>query len=251
MFIRKIVLAASLFLFAISLSAQAGETVKIGYFRLAPHVISEGKTDASPMGAAVDYWQHLAKEMGMTVEWVGPLPMKRLLASLERGIIDAILLLAKNKERADKFLYPEKPFADLAPGIMVKKSRGLEKVEDAGELAGMKIGYFSGGYVSPFMRDERIKLDLNASTQWLNINFKKFDGGRIDAVYNPDTVSLKYEYGKFGDTGKVRFIVLPEKGMGLYTVFSKKSRSGLVDRYNTAHGKLMGEHSYDDLIMRY
>jgi hypothetical protein len=63
------------------------ETIKIGYFPHKPHQY-QTESSGKPRGATVTYFEAVAAKMGYEVEWVGPLPINRLIDYLKEGRVD-------------------------------------------------------------------------------------------------------------------------------------------------------------------
>jgi ABC-type amino acid transport substrate-binding protein len=245
-----IVLGIILFSFVCGKNTEAGETMKIGYFTLAPHSFA-GTQKSKPVGAAVDYMErYVAPEMDVRIEW-SLLPFSRMMKYLDEGTIDAALLLGKNSERLEKYLFPAEPVTSEITGLAINKSCSLTRINTANDLKGLKIGFTKDGYLSPFMRNKQLRFDFTVGTETIWQQFlKKLEAGRIDAAYNPTLTVLKYEAKLLGLTDKLKFIELPEPRIGLYTVFSKSS-ADLFKRYDTVHAALCKRHNYEDFLKKY
>ncbi len=246
---RIMALAALLILVTGSLFADGQTKIKIGYFKLEPHIMdAEGKL---PVGATVDLWNdYLAKELDAVIQWAGPIPMLRLLKMLELGEIDAIALLAKNDERAAMFLYPKVEYTTMQPGMAVLKTSGVTKITTPSELYGKTIGYFSGGFLSPFMTDKKLTIGYIASADWLETNYKMLKVGRIFAFYETELVTIKYQFKALGDYDLFNFIELPDSPTLIYSVFSK-SNAALMASYEAALSKVLKTVSYAKLLEKY
>jgi len=250
---RAIFLVATALFSTVTFGAtpETREIMKVGYFVLEPHALAESET-LEPSGAAVDYMeQYIAPRMNVSIEW-SLLPFSRLMRYLDSGKIDAVLLLGKNPERIEKYLYPEKPVTLEATGFALKNSYPLTQIKSVEDLKNVQVGFTKNGYISPFMRDENIQFDfITGNERYLWQRFlKQLVAGRIDAVYNPSLTVLKYNAKKLGLSEKLRFIELPEPPIGLYTVFSK-SAGGFLRRYNSAHTDLIRSNNYATLQKKY
>ena len=73
---------------------------------------------------------------------------------------------------------------------------------------------------------------------------------RLDAAYDLNNVTLKYEAGKMGVLDQVKILPLPEKPIHAYTVFSKKAAHArkYLDQYNQLFDQL--PFSYNDFIRK-
>jgi polar amino acid transport system substrate-binding protein len=225
-------------------------TIKLGYWVDEPQIFVNGALDNHPKGALVDYWEkYIAPQMDVAIEWVGPLSLNRLQNSLDEGSIDASVLLAKNPERAQKFLFPSSSFTEMQPGLALLKSNPLNKIEKVADISNLKIGYMTGGVITPFMKDPSFKLDLITSNDHLFQNMQKLLTGRIDAVYHPELIIMKYVFSKHSDINNFRFLPLPEPSISLYSVFSKKANPEFIKKYEVANEKLKA--NYANLLKQY
>lgn len=230
-----------------SSSFAASRTLKVGYFRLEPHLIP--KEGGAPTGAAIDYFKkHIAPEMGVDVEYVGPLSLPRILAGLEDGSLDAAVLLAKNPERLAKFSFPNLPFNEMVSAVLVLNDSGLKAISTVKDLQGITLGTGDGVFIHPALRE--IKLDKAPGTDWLMTNLKKLEAKRVDAVYNADRDSSVYQAKLMNLTSKVRVLEVPDTKVGMYTAFSKKN-ADLVPVYDAALKKVMAKTPYDSLLSPY
>lgn len=210
-------------------------TLRVGFFSLAPHAFLD--VDKRPTGAAVDYMQqYLAPHMKVQIDWQH-LPFTRLLYMLDNERIDAVLVLAKNPGREEKYLYPAQPFAAMQSGLVVSTNSHLESIHRVDQLYGTKIGFTKGGYLSPFMQDSSITFQyVVGDSHIFQTLLKQLDAGRVDAVYNPTMESLIFEARELGLQERVRFLALPEPEVALYTVFSKRAEQWR-ERYEEAQKK--------------
>ena len=227
------------------------ETIKIGYFELEPYV--GGQAGQKPTGASVDYWEkHLAPQMGVTIEWVGPLTVPRLLKDLESGAIDAIVLMAKNPERASKFLFPSQPYTTQEASIVVLKTSPIKKINKIEELYGLNIGYHAGAFVPPYMKNDKIKIDFTTSETYKQDNFNKLLKGRIDCIFDVNDISNLIEAKMFGHSDKIRLIKLPVAPTNIYSLFVNSDRGkSFLAAYEKANNKLVKQGVYDKLLKAY
>ncbi|MFH2130136.1 MAG: transporter substrate-binding domain-containing protein [bacterium] len=226
-----------------------GQTLKMGYLSLMPHIIVE---KGNHTGALVDYWEkHVAPAMGVRVEWVGPLPPNRLFQALEKGQINAIAFLGKSKARAEIYDYPEQSFYSSTSGIAVLNSYPDSKISSIDELIQFKIGYFSKGVKPPLMQDKRIKWDYVASADWKKVNFNKLVAGRIGGVFDAEFYTLKYEMEKLGFADRLKAIRIDGTPFVAYPVFSKKDNGLFVNKYNAVFQTVDQQTKYLDLLLKY
>ncbi|MCG8617378.1 MAG: transporter substrate-binding domain-containing protein [Desulfobacterales bacterium] len=236
-------------IFTVSPLTAFGEPVKIGYFKLPPHSYNEGGT---AKGAAVDYFNtHIAGAMGVTFDWDGPHPVPRLMAMLEKGKIKMILLLAKNKERAAKFDYPDQPYFYGESSIAVAKANPMNEIGSVDDLSGMKLGFFNKGFIHPVLRNNKaINWQLSHALDYQAQNLKKVAAGRLDAAYDPETSSLKYGIAKLNLGEKIKILTVPGTRAGMYCLFTKSDQGKLLALFNKAHAAASGVN-YMDLVRPY
>lgn len=231
-------------------SAFAGPKIlKVGYFRLEPHMIP--KEGGTPTGAAIDYFKKfVAPEMGVEVEYVGPMTLPRLESGLEDGSLDAAVLLAKNPERMAKFVFPVQPFNEMVSSVAVLNENKLRSVADVKDLNGVAMATGDGVFIHPVLRDANLKFDRQPGVEWLPTCLKKLDAKRIEALYNPDRTSTVYADKLLALSEKIRVVEIPNTTVGQYTVFSKKSGE-LAASYDAALRKVRGKTTYAAILAPY
>jgi ABC-type amino acid transport substrate-binding protein len=126
----------------------------------------------------------------------------------------------------------------------------LDHVGRVEDILGLTIGYTTGTYISPFMRDDRIRFDFVSSGQPNEINVKKLLKGRIDCVYTPDKPSLLMELKNIGAEDLVKILDLPEAPGRVHVVFSKKN-AALAKRFDAAFARINGDTRYLKLRWKY
>jgi len=239
------------FVFFISLTAVQAHsgTVRVGFFRNSPHVITDEKGQAK--GPAVDFFRSAAEKMGIETIQFNELPMTRLLIYLERGEIDTALILAKNPERAEKFVYPDKPFFKIRSAVAVAYANPLLEIKTADELLPLKIGVYANAFLSPIICDNRLKIIPIYETNINEHAFRMITHGMIDAFYSPDMYPLKVTLKKKEYESKIKILMLPEPGADIFTVFSKQSAAAYRKKYEAALEELHKIGSYEKLLEDY
>lgn len=210
------------------------QTIKIGFFQLEPYSIAEeGKKTT---GFAVEFWEkYLAPKMGVTVQWVGPLPIPRLYSSLDNGEIDAVLAMASNPERAAKYNIPEKPFMYMKASLTFRKDDPIQSIPNLKVLEGMKIGYVEGANMPAFMENDKISIDKVAQEDYKATNFQKLLRNRIDAILDLNSISNLYEARRLGFQDQIKLLPLPVEPTPIYSIFAKTpSATQFLKKYETA-----------------
>ena len=246
---KKIFLIAILILFSDTCFAQ--EEIKIAYFNVPPFIIYD-KEEKKLTGALYEFLeQHMGSEMGVKFVWErSPSSIPRQLDSIENRSVDAIALLTYSPERAQKYAFTTIPYMVSSPAIAVLKSNKIEKVEKVEDILSLKIGYARDSYLSPFMRDERINLELISSSNFVEQNMHKLMLSIIDAVYTPDVVSLLSVVRELEYKDDIKVIKLPEKGSAFHVVFAKDLEPVAV-RYNEAFDRIDGEKIFLQIMSKY
>jgi ABC-type amino acid transport substrate-binding protein len=121
---------------------------------------------------------------------------------------------------------------------MVSKENRLVAAKSPSDLAGIRIGYLKGAFLPPFLVDPQIKLDLVSSPSWLQDNFAKLLGGRIDAVFDVGAESLIRLASGNGQAEKFRFVTLPVPSQPIFSAFARTPHAtALAAKYETANAR--------------
>lgn len=243
----QISIGVKLLLSTITISANAG-TLRVGYFVFPPHTMRE---NGKNIGATIDYFKLISKEMKLQDVSFEPFPNSRLLNKLETGEIDVGLVFAKNSERAAKFKYPIKPFATMVMAVAMKKSHTLEMVRSVDDLSTSTIGYLKNAYLPDILKDQGIKFDFLTGENFTKQNILKVKRGRIDAVLS-DYYSLVYEAKRYNLIQDLKFYKIPGVEVPLYTVMSNNSAKKYLRSYEAAleivQKKITYQQVFDDFI---
>lgn len=154
------------------LSGQPGwaDNIRMGYFELRPHMY-KSKTTGRPAGAAITFFEKIARTMGCDVTWVGPLPHARLVSYLKKGeLIDGDPIMSFTADREKYLYFPETPFYLAKPNFLVRKDHPLIKIDSAEDVKGFVVGQFSQAANSKFVMDNYsfFKFDVIAGGEILN-----------------------------------------------------------------------------------
>jgi ABC-type amino acid transport substrate-binding protein len=204
----------------------------VGYFTVAPHAMPGPQ--GTPDGVAVEYFRFVAQEMQLDdIEFI-MLPLGRLLLDLENNRIDMALLLARNAERVEKFVYPEKAFCVTKPSIAVHASNPLAKVKSVEDLLPLTFHETPGNYHTTIMQDPRLRIEPLNGDNFTRRCYAMIVAGRVDACYQPDHYPIQFEAVREEFVSKVKVLYLPDPPIGLYSVFSKASAPLYLRRYEKA-----------------
>lgn len=227
------------------------EKITISYFVTSPHINVNAK-DKSLSGALYELLQnHIAPETGDTFVWASsPAPVPRLIVNLKENKTDAVALLAFSPERAKTFRYSKASFYAGNSGIAVKTENPLSEITKIEDILDMRIGYAKKTFISPFMRDKRIKFDLVGTGNFLEVNIKKILAGRMEAAYSPDLAGLLSNIKSLDVDDKFKVLKLPERAAAFHVVFSKNAENKAA-RFDKALDKLGGADFYLKLLSKY
>lgn len=196
----------------------------MGFFNLSPHTYVEAGSDV-PMGAAVDYFNAHATQMGYQVEWVGPLAFPRLISDLQAGDLHGGVFLSKSAEREEFLHYSDRPFVTLNAVIAVNKDHPLQAVTSPDDIKGMTVGFLADSAMGPFMTDNAglVTFDNIAGQNWMEQNIRKLVNNRLDAIFDRNSFSIQFEANRLGLLGDIRILSLPEEPGLVYAAFSKQA----------------------------
>lgn len=225
------------------------EPLSVGYFKVAPHAMP-GPQDR-PIGIAVEYFKLIAREMQIDDIEFTLLPLNRLLIELEDNRIDMALLLARNDERAGKFVYPATAFCVTKPSIAVSASDPLQKVLSVENLLPLSFHETPENYRAHTMRDDRLRIEPLAGDDFTRRCYAMIIAGRIDACYQPDHYPIQFDAVREEFASRIRILYLPDPPIGLYSVFSKASAGRYVTIYETALAAVKQQHSYGAIFEKF
>jgi ABC-type amino acid transport substrate-binding protein len=182
----------------------------------------ETESDHIPCGASIDYWkEYLAPRMGIELDILGPVSLERAKNMIETGEADVLTQIVRTKDRESLFHYPETPLAEITPGIVVAAESKIREIRSPKDLSMARIGYAQGSYIPSFLVANDITLDLIPFANYREMNLKKLFANRLDALFEPNTESMRYYLAKRELLEKVRFLELPVEKLNLYSVFGK------------------------------
>ena len=216
--------------------------LRVGYFKVAPHAMPGPQ--GRPQGVAVEYFKRVAREMQLEEMEFILLPLGRLLQDLANNRIDMALLLAKNAERAAKFVYPEHPFCVTKPSIAVSVSNPLPRVTSVNDLLPLSFHETPGNYRTAIMQDPRLQIEPLTGSDFTRRCYAMIVAGRIDGCYQPDHYPIQFEALHKEFLSKVKILYLPDPAIGLYSVFSKVGAPRYLERYEKALAAVKQRCSY-------
>jgi ABC-type amino acid transport substrate-binding protein len=216
--------------------------IRIGYFKVAPHAMP-GPHD-EPQGVAVEYFKRVAREMQVEKMEFILLPLERLQLDLANNRVDMALLLAKNSERAAKFVYPKQAFCLTKPSIAVGAANPLPRVKSVDDLLPLSFHETPSNYRTTIMQDPRLDIAPLTGEDFTRRCYAMIVAGRIDACYQPDHYPIQFEALRKEFRSKIKILYLPDPAIGLYSVFSKLAAPQYLERYEKALAAVKQHDSY-------
>ncbi len=235
----KKVLLITLMIAFFAVNAPA-EQIKVAYLTVPPTILS--KEGGEPIGALAAYWREMAGKMGVSIKWVGPMTVPRVLHLLKKQEVDASVIAVKRKIYTDVSLLPQKPFIVTKTVICVHKDTKLNKIEnwmELNELQGrIAILYgsslekaLSKGY--PKLRLSKIKGKEPASNALKALRDKK-----AAAFIYPSDISIAYWIKKLGITDTIKLFDAPMSPNAFYAAFAK-NRKDLLKKFEEHQDKVV------------
>lgn len=239
-------------LLLVILGANTGvmaESLTIGYFEVAPHVIHQA--DGSPAGPAVELFKAVATTMGVTDVRFQKLPLARLLLQLKSGDTDMAIFISKTPEREVDYYYPSKPYYVAKPGLAVMASSSLTQVKSAHDIQSLKIGIMGNSVTPNSMSQPGLDLYPLYGDDLYKRSIQMLTMGRMDAMYSPDSEVLRSVARSQGLQDKIRVIDLPDPANGVYYAFSHNASKKFAARYAKAMEFIFNERgNYTQAFLR-
>ncbi len=194
-----------------------------------------------------ELWQHMAKELGFTLQYQR-CPWKRCLRMMEQGKIDAMAGLAWREERTRYITYTRHPYYHCSTQFYLirGKSRLISKHRD---LYSLRVGMVSASaYYYRFDHDSKIdKVLVNQESVLPDLLLQ----GRIDTFIGTDC-QADYELKARGLSSQVdKSIFRPGNTVDLYIGFSAKSPwAKQRQRFNEALLKLQNSNFEETVLER-
>ena len=223
-------------------AALRARPIRIGYFTVAPHAMPGPHNIAR--GVAVEYFKLVAREMQLAKMDFILLPLGRLQLELANNRIDMALLMAKNAERAEKFVYPKQPFCVTKPSIAVIASNPLQRVTSINDLLPLSFHEMLSNFRTPIMQDPRLNIEPLTGNDFTRRCYAMIVAGRIDACYLPDHYPIQFEALRKEFRSEIKVLYLPDPPIGLYSVFSKVGALHYLERYEKALAIVKQHYSY-------
>ncbi|GAK60048.1 probable amino-acid ABC transporter [Candidatus Vecturithrix granuli] len=234
--------------------ALSADTIRMGYFMLAPHHYKdEGAAD--PQGAAILYFEAVAAKMGYEVEWVGPLPLPRLTGELETGkTIDGTVGFPKYPAFEAFLYYPNAPLYVGQPIFVVHKKNPLTQIRSIDDIQGYRIGLVksASNRYTPVIDDHRdaIQLEELGGETWIEQNLEKLISDRLQALFDRQQYSIPFVAARLHLGSEIKVLPAPAPPTLLYIAFSKASERGqlLLEQCNAVLPQI--DLNYEELVQK-
>ncbi len=243
--VLAIVMTFALFASA-SASAEETRVFKHGFDLDYPpysYINNEGKVG----GFDVEMAQAVCEYYGWKYEAV-PFNWDAKDAELNAGSCDCIWSGFTMNGREDDYLW-SKPYSDNTQMIMVKKSSGIETLDD---LAGKVVGVQTSTSAYDLLYDEEGQAELCKTFASLEvyetytIAFNDLKAGAIDAI------AIDVTSGNFLMSGETDFVFLDEVlGSEQYGIGFRKEDTELCELINAALDALVENGTYDEIGQKY
>lgn len=226
--------------------------LQISWFENPPHIFID-KQSGKLTGAVYDLLeQKIGPKMNVKFVWDKEgSTIPRQTADFEANSKPfAAALLTKSPDREKISICSNKTFFDSKTAIAVKKDNPLNEIKKIDDILDLTIGYAEKSFISPFMKDSRVKFDLVSASNYHETNLKKLTSGRLDAVYAPDKAAFLELVEQMNLGNDIKILDLPENKAAFYVVFSKAA-SSIADKYNEVTNGMDLEKEYLDLLAKY
>lgn len=234
---KSIALAALIFGFSADTFAVV-ENVSVGIYDLPPHMIIS--KDNNPSGAVPKFFQkYVFKDPNLRVRW-SPAQFSRIMVNLENGRLDMAILVAKNSDREQKFIFSNTPLYKTRSGIVVKKNGKLQKIESINSLHGLQLGHDLGSIVPAYFKDSGVQFQFVSGEDYFSRTLSLLRAGRIDGFFVPTWSHGAYQLKKAHLTAEFSILEIPSGTLDLYVVFRKKVDAKVIHSVNMAlknHGQ--------------
>jgi polar amino acid transport system substrate-binding protein len=244
-----VIIATIVFLWLEMAGMVYAKPLRVGYFKVAPHAMPGPQN--RPVGVAVEYFKLIAREMQLAEIDFILLPLNRLLVELDGNRIDMALLLAKNAERAAKFVYPSEAFCVTKPSIAIDASNPLQKVTSVEDLLPLSFHETPRNYRAYTMRDQRLQIEPLSGNNFTRRCYAMILAGRIDACYQPDHYPIQFEATREEFASRIKILYLPDPPIGLYSVFSKAGAGIYLKAYEAALSAVKQQQSYGAIFEKF
>lgn len=236
--------AVMLSLIPATVFAQAGNTVRVGYFAMNGY--HNVDADGAMSGYGYDYMQRLKKYTGYSFEYTGhERSWDEMLKMLSSGEIDLLTSPQKLENYEKDFIFSEYPIGSCSYTISVKNTSTKYLTSDPSSLNGIKIGMLSGDAIISELPEFALANGFSYTTvlyESEELMKKALDEGlEIEAIASSTLRRAE------GETAVLTFNSEP------FYIIARKDRGELMSNINSALARLqLAEPQLSsELMLRY
>ena len=233
-------------------AVQAGAApLRVGGFVVAPLVLGDPARPAAPLtGALRDYMeQELVRGAGIELQWAEPTSYGRAMESLRNGKIDILLLTTTRQEEKPGVLTFGWSYLRSQPHLAVLKGAPLQSVQSLQQLAGMEIGWVDGSPLVEGMDAVPIRWQRLAAADWQQMNLRKLQAGRIQAVFYENEYSPRWFARK--EHVEIQLLPLPMPGRVFSMAYSLKADPAAIARFDKAGAAAFAGDQFRQFLEQY
>lgn len=227
-------------------SFAATNDVSVGVYHLPPHMIVESSD--SPQGAVPRFLQkYVFNDSPYSAQW-HPANFSRILVDLERGRIDMAILVAKNPERAKKFIFSERPLYETRSGIVVKRDSKIKRIQTISDLHGLTLGHDLGSIVPSYFEKSGVNFQFISGENYFDRTLSLLRSGRIDGFFVPTWSHGSFELKKNNLLSEFSILEIPSTSLNLYIAFNAKTDKKIIAavdkalrKHRTEYLKILGQ----------
>lgn len=232
--------------------AGRAETIRMAWFPVPPHVtIAE---DGTPTGPTISLFEAISGRMGCTVEWVGPIPIKRLGEYQRVGgrDLDGTYMYQKTEGNTRYLYYPKAPYFTGIPSLAVRAEDPLLEITSIEDIEGYRIGYtktLSSRYI-PLIENNRhrVVIDDLTGAKFTSRNLRKVLSRRLDGAYERNQYTLEFLVALDNIADQIKIVPIRGYPIPHYYVFHKNASKSadLLRRYEAAVEEMAFD--YDEMV---
>lgn len=198
--------------------AQPSKELRVAVYKLEPYTIIDEKGVVS--GTAIEIVKTIAKNLQLSVKIID-VPFARALASVKTGEFDAILLVAKNKEREELLRYTKEPIVKDKNAFLVPKNSRIKAATPLAQFNGLSVGHVIGSVVPEYLSEAKIKWVMVGMEDYFKVNLNRLENFRVDALFIPTMSHGQWKVKNEFPMAQVRFLPIESSDIKLYLAFSK------------------------------
>ncbi len=229
-----------LIVFVAGISVRA-EELKVGFFQWPP-LIEATDTQSKPTGLMVDHYENaIAKTLGVTITWLGPYPIPRVIHLLKTFQIDIIPVLSKNPDREKIMAFPEKPLYFQQAVVCVKNDFPQDTISTWDDLKGIRVGINYGSAFHKQLSQSQPQLlfaSIRHKTDPIKYGLELVLKGNLAVYIHPDRVVAEILVIQWNLENEIKILDAPIQKRTPYTAISL-GRPDLLEKWNMHSDEFM------------